>query len=253
MFFTLSKLFWALVSPLTFIALLLLAGVLLRRWQVGKGLIASGVALFLLAGLLPVGPNLVVFLETRYAAPEPRPDEVTGIVVLGGAVNAGKSRLHGQTSLNEYGERLTEAIKLSRLYPHARIIYSGGTGAMDQDSGKEADEIRNLLPQMGIPIDRFVFEDNSRNTYENMVMSKQLASPQAGDKWLLVTSAFHMPRSMAIFRAAGWDVTPWPAGYLEDDAYVVFRDLDVLGNFYKLQVATKEIVGIIAYRLTGKL
>ena len=86
-----------------------------------------------------------------------------------------------------------------------------------------------------------------------MLFSTELVHPKAGDKWLLITSAFHLPRSVGVFEKGGWDVIPYPAGYLEDGQYFVFRNLDVLGNFYKLQVAMKEIVGIIAYSFTGKL
>lgn len=255
MFFVLSKIFWALCSPLNLIILLILVGVGLRwlkREVWSRRLLTLGIGLFLVLGILPVGPNLVVYLESRYPAPQ-LPDKVAGIIVLGGAVNAERSEAFGQTSLGEDGERLTEMLRLSRIYPQTTVIYSGGSGALFPGSSAESAEVKKLLKNMGFSEERFIFEGQSRNTYENMLLSTPLAHPQAGDKWVLITSAFHLPRSAAVFKKGGWDVIPYPAGYLEDGGYFLWRDLDVLGNFYKLQVAMKEIVGIIAYSFTGKL
>ncbi len=256
MFFYLGKIFWALLSPLTLIGLLLLIGCGLRcmgRAKWGNRILGAGIGLFLIAGFLPIGPNLMVWLESRYEVPAPMPEKVAGIIILGGAVHSEMSHIHNQPSLNEYGERVTEGVRLSRLYPQAKIVYSGGEGTLISGSSTEAEETKKLLENMGISTDRIVFESTSRTTYENMTDSKALINPQAGENWLLVTSAFHMPRSVAVFKKGNWDVIPYPAGYLEKGAIVVAPRLDVLGNFYKLQVAMKEFVGIIAYALTGKI
>lgn len=250
MFFILSKIFWALCSPLTLIGLMIVSGMI---WDKLARVAGAGVVLFVLLGFLPVGPNLVVYLESQYGKPNPMPANVTGIVVLGGVINGERSEHYQQVSLNDYAERITEMIRLSHIYPQARIIFSGGSGQFDQTSPKESEKVRTLLKNMDINTSRFEYDDRSRNTYENMLESSKIAHPQPGDKWLLVTSAFHLPRSMAIFKKGGWDITPYPAGYLEDGSYIWYPTLDVLGNFYKLQVATKEIVGIIAYSLTDKL
>lgn len=250
MFFILSKIFWTLCSPLTLLGLMIVSGMI---WDKLARVAGAGVVLFVLLGFLPVGPNLIVYLEKQYGNTVPPPYDITGIVVLGGVINGERSDIHQQISLNEYAERITEMIRLSHIYPQARIIFSGGSGEFSKGSPKESEKVRTLLKDMDINTSRFEYDGQSRNTYENMVESAKIAHPQAGDKWLLVTSAFHLPRAMAIFKKAGWDVIPYPAGYLEDGTYSWWPTLDVLGNFYKLQVATKEIVGIIAYSLTGKL
>lgn len=256
MFFPLSKIFWILFTPLTLIGLLLISGVILlwfKRDVWGRRLVSLGLGLFLILGFLPVGPNLMVYLESRYQAPNPLPDKVTGIVVLGGMIEGKISKAHDQVTLNDNTERLTEMIRLSRLYPKARIIFTGGPGFLGAASTTESEIVERLLKELDISSSRFVFENRARNTYENMLYSRELAHPQAGENWLLVTSGFHMPRSMAIFTAGGWKMTPYPAGYIEEGAYIWRPSLDLLGNFYKLQVASREIVGIIAYALTGKL
>lgn len=256
MFFYVGKIFWALCNPLTLIGLTLMLGALLlrTRWKLwGRRLFGAGLALFLLLGFLPVGSNLMVWLESRYPVPDPLPIQVDGIIVLGGAVLTGRSESHGQVSLNEYAERITEAVRLHRLYPQARLVFSGGEGSLLPSSTSESKETKKLLNNLGISTDRIVFETQSRSTYENMKDSTSLIHPQPGENWLLVTSAFHLPRSIGVFRKGGWNVIPYPAGFLEEGRYLIFPTLDLLGNFYKLQVAAKEIVGIIAYRLSGKL
>lgn len=250
MFFISSKILWMLCSPLTLIGLMILSGLIFHKLSKVS---ATGVILFLILGFLPVGPNLIVYLERQYGKPAPMPKNLTGIVVLGGVINGERSEHYQQISLNDNAERITEMIRLSTVYPQARVIFSGGSGELNQSSPKESEKVRTLLKNLNIQPLRFEYEEVSRNTFENMAQSKLIAHPQAGDKWLLVTSAFHLPRAMAIFKKGGWDITPYPAGYLENGSYIWYPTLDVLGNFYKLQVATKEIVGIIAYSLTDKL
>lgn len=250
MFFLTSKIFWAFFSPLTLIGLMIVTGLAFRKL---RKLVAVGAGLFALFGFLPIGPNLIVYLEKQYGNTVPPPYDISGIIVLGGVINGARSEIHQQVSLNDYAERITEMIRLSQIYPQARIVFSGGTGVLKEGSPKESEKVSILLKDMNIKPDRFEYESRSRNTYENMTESFALVRPQAGEKWLLVTSAFHLPRAVGVFEKGGWNVIPYPAGYLEDGAYIWHPTLDVLGNFYKLQVATKEIVGIIAYSLTGKL
>ncbi len=255
MFFIASKIFWYIFSPLTLIAILLMTGCLLLALKQAKwGRRATGlaIALFVIGGVLPTGPNLIVYLESRYDVPG-IPDDVAGFLVLGGAIHVQDETRARQMSIRDHGERFTEMLRLSRAYPQVPIVYSGGDGGLTQSSPKESDIVQNYLKEIGYLNERLRFENRSRSTYENMAYSLELVHPQPGDKWVLITSAFHMPRSAAVFRKGGWNVLPYPAGYLEDGTYKVLGDLDVLGNFYKLQVATKEIVGIIAYKLTGKL
>jgi uncharacterized SAM-binding protein YcdF (DUF218 family) len=250
MFFILSKIFWMLCSPLTLIGLMIVAGLVFKKLN---RLVSAGAVLFVVFGFLPIGPNLIVYLERQYGNPQPVLENVTGIIVLGGVIDGERSDTHQQISLNDYAERITEMIKLSHIYPQARIIFSGGTGAMAQTSSKESEKVHTLLKDLDNNPERFEYEGQSRNTYENMTESIQIANPQAGDTWVLVTSAFHLPRAVGVFKKGGWPIIPYPAGYLENGSYVLHPTFDVLGNFYKLQVATKEIVGIIAYSLTGKL
>lgn len=253
MFFLLSKMFWQLFTPLTFISLLVCGGFFSRRYKGGRMVMGVGISLLFLFGFLPVGHNLLVYGESQYPVLRELPGRVDGIIVLGGAIDLRESYIRGQGQLNEHAPRITEMIFLMRKYPQSKIVFTGGNGSVEQSSSSEAKEVDNLLKHMGIDTSRIIYESDSRNTFENMQFSKMKIDPDKGQVWLLVTSAFHMKRAAGVFKSNGWDVIPYPAGYLTQGNYKLIPNLDVLENMYKLQIAVKEMIGIMAYTLTGKI
>lgn len=252
MFFVVSKIVWAAFSPLTFLLLLMCCGVLFIKHRWGKRVLQTGVVLLGLIGFLPIGHNLLVFLENTYSN-STLPLKVDGMVMLGGVIDIEASLARHQVQLQGNSGRLIEFIRLSQQYPQAKAIVSGGNGMVKDVDTTESDQTAILLKKLNVPMERIIFEKQSRTTYENMAFSKMRGNPQAGENWLLITSAFHMPRAVAVFASNGWSVTPVPAGYITDGVYRFMPDLDVLGSCYKFQVAAKEIVGIIAYTLTERI
>lgn len=258
MFFYLSKFLWFFIVPLNFIAGLLLAYLLLSYFKKCKKaqqiLLLLSISLFLTGGLLPVGNNLLYYLESRYPIIQSHdlPDKIDGVIVLGGFIDPVKSIQFGQVHVNDNAERLTEMMVLMHRYPKAKIVFTGGSGSIKNPNQKEADSLAHLLQLIGIEND-VIYENKSRNTYENAVLSKAMLKPKLGDKWILVTSAFHMPRSVAIFKKQEWEVVPYPAGVISSGKLEFIPSFDVLGNFHKLSVAMREIIGIIAYKLTNKI
>ena len=253
MFFLLSKIFWQIFAPMTFIAILICGGYLLRRYKGGRFVMGGGIGLLFLCGFLPIGHNILVYQENQYPVMSELPAKVDGVIILGGAIDLSKSLDRGQGQLNEHAPRMTEMIALMRTYPKAKIVFTGGNGGVDKSSSSEAAEVDKLFKHMGINTSRIIYEGESRNTFENMEFSKAKLNPKDGEVWLLVTSAFHMKRSEGIFKTNGWDVIPYPAGYLTRGHYKLIPNLDVLENMYKLQIAVKEMIGIMAYTLTGKI
>lgn len=253
MFFIVSKIFWAVFTPLTLVSLMVVGGWLARGYSGGRKVLGFGVSCLLLFGFSPVGHNLMVWWEGAYPVQTALPQKVDGIVVLGGSIDFKKSFARGQGQLNMHAPRITEMMALAKHYPRAKIILSGGNGNLTQSSYSEAIELDSLLKHIGFDTSRIIYEGTSRNTFENMQYSKDIAKPKEGEVWLLVTSAFHMKRSEAIFRSNGWDVIPYPAGYITDGVYEVIPNFEVLENMFKLQIVAKEIIGIIAYQLTGKI
>jgi uncharacterized SAM-binding protein YcdF (DUF218 family) len=252
MTFIASKLFWAVMAPGNLLVLLLLAGVLwLARSGRRRGLRLVGiVALVLLTiAVMPFGQWLAVPLEARFPVPS-LPEHVDGIIVLGGGVDARASRAHGQTALNDAGDRIVEAAVLARQHPEARLVLSGGEGTMLAYGEQEAAFERALLIELGVPPERIVLEDRSRNTYENAVFSREVAKPGPGEAWLLVTSAAHMPRAVGCFRHAGWQIVPYPVDFRSNPSPSV--DFALSEHLGLIDSVTKEWVGLVAYRLLDR-
>ncbi|MGE4281427.1 MAG: YdcF family protein, partial [Magnetospirillum sp.] len=132
----------------------------------------------------------------------------------------------------------------------AKLIFSGGSGSLTTQELKEAPVARRFMDELGFDTRRVVFEDQSRNTRENAVLSKQLMDPQPGETWVLVTSALHMPRSMGAFRAAGWSVMPYPVDYLTSgqESGLAFN---LGGALSRLDVGLHEWLGLAYYRWRG--
>jgi uncharacterized SAM-binding protein YcdF (DUF218 family) len=155
--------------------------------------------------------------------------------------------------LNEAAERLIAVPALARRYPNARILLSGGSGSLFYESGTEAKIAMQLLESLGITRDRIVLEDRSRNTSENAVFSKAVVQPKPGERWLLVTSAYHMPRAIGAFRKAGFSVEPYPVDWRTGGAEYAFRPFSVAAEgLGQVDTAVHEWIGLAIYWLTGR-
>jgi uncharacterized SAM-binding protein YcdF (DUF218 family) len=258
MLFEVSKILWWFLQPTKLWLVLVLLGVVLLyvgRGLAGRGLLSFAVVAALFTVFLPVHSWVAAPLETRFPRLSELPATVDGILVLGGAVDELVTASSGQATLNHAGERMTEAVSLARLYPTAKLVFSGGSSLVRQTetslSLKEADVARQLFNNMGIYRLRLVFESESRNTWENAVNTKALVQPQEGEIWLLVTSAQHIPRSVGIFRKVGWTVLPYPTDY----RVIPGSPQPNLGFSEKLAIidsAAKEWVGLLSYYLLGR-
>lgn len=249
-FFTSAKLFWIVVDPGNFLVLLLVLGLGLqllgRARRVAASLIGISVAGFLVVLFVPVGQLLLRPLEDRFPIPEL--SSLDGIVVLAGVTGEETTLARDAVSLREGAERLTVAADLARRFPDARIVVSGGSGRLGGGDTSEAAVMRRFLVEEGIDPARIVLEDASRNTVENAGLTLATANPQPGETWVLVTSAFHMPRAVGSFRSAGWRITPYPVDYSTPQPHT--RHLGQ--NLVLLGTAEKEWIGLLAYYLTGR-
>jgi uncharacterized SAM-binding protein YcdF (DUF218 family) len=156
-------------------------------------------------------------------------------------------------ALDEAAERLTVVAELARRFPAARIVYSGGSGALIYKEGAEADFALPLLESFGIARERLIAESRSRNTVENAIFTKELARPKPGERWLLVTSGYHMPRSVGIFRKAGFPVEAYPVDWRTRGRADLLRPFGSLADgLRRTDTAVREWVGLLAYWLTGR-
>jgi uncharacterized SAM-binding protein YcdF (DUF218 family) len=257
MFFYLAKIFWFFAQPSGLLLVLMITGAILLRIgrdKAGRRLLAASVALLLFGGLLPVSNWLMLPLEQRFARADLAGRDVDGIVVLGGAEDARVWAGRDAHALNEAGERFTEAIALARRYPKAKVAFTGGAIEIVSSPKIGADAARAIFRDLGLAEDnRLLLETKARDTWENAVLTKALASPKAGERWLLVTSAWHMPRAIGVFRKAAFAVEAWPVDYRTAGRWDALRPFEAPADGLKrLDTAVREWIGLVGYRATGR-
>ena len=215
----------------------------------------GAIAALLICGLSPLGDLLIQPLERRF----PRADlerpgpPVTGILVLGGAEDNRALGWPQLASLNEAAERYTEAVALARRLPAARVVFSGGSGALLSKELPEAETAMRLFIGLGIAEERITLESKSRDTCENAHYSARLLKPRPQERWLLVTSASHMPRAMGCFRRAQFAVEPWPVDYRAPRGLrQVQWSQSISGGLSRIDGVAREYVGLLAYYLAGR-
>ena len=256
MFFPLSKVIFFAITPSNFLILVGLLGCVLLFTEAGRGfgraLVLLGFGGLFAAGLLPLSALAMLPLEERFPAFEDDGTPVTGIVVLGGGIETTTSVRRDQLTVNDAGERQIALADLARRYPRARLLFSGGSGSVAEGTVSEAETVSRFADTLGAPRDRLILEQRSRNTRENARFSAEMVLPKPGERWLLVTSAWHMPRAVGCFRQAGFTVAAYPVDYRtagrEDAARLNSFASQGLTEF---DLAVKEWIGLIAYRLTG--
>lgn len=251
----LTRIFWLSVQPLSLVALLLVLGLglswLRRRWPAR---LAIGVALLLLllCCFTTFGYLLITPLENRFARPD-EPVRIDGIVVLGGGMDGEVNTRRGGWELNRSGDRMVEGVRLALRHPDAKVLFAGGASILAPGQESEALAARRMLIDFGIAPERIVLDEKSLNTEENARFAKELAGDTAGQTWLLVTSAFHMPRAVGLFRSVDFPVVPWPADYLASGAEGLrFKPDQSTENLAVTTIALKEWIGLAAYHWTGR-
>ena len=253
MTFIIGKLVWALLQPGNLLLLCLLAGVFLllrgrRRGELPVVLSAIG---FLLLAVAPIGPAMMVVLEQRFPRPPKLPERIDGILVLGGAVDPRISLAYGETVFNGSVARVLAGVALARHHPEAKLALVGGEGELFPVGFAESRATTGFVLEEGIPAARIIIEDRSRSTHENAVFAKELIRPGTGQNWVLVTSAFHMPRAVAVFRAVDWPVIPYPVDFKVDPRTGLRANFNLLDGLDTSTIAGKEWAGLVGYRLSG--
>jgi uncharacterized SAM-binding protein YcdF (DUF218 family) len=257
LFFVLSKTLGFLLLPTNFLIGIGFVGAILmftRFASLGRKLVIGAVLLLIVCGLSPLGNLLLYPLEQRFPPWDASRSAPDGIIVLGGSIEADLSTAHGAPVVRSSPDRLFAAAALAHRYPKARVVFSGGSGNLISNDAREADFAGAVFESLGIDKSRLIMERASRNTQENAQFSKALLAPKEGERWLLVTSAFHMPRSVGLFRKAGFAVEPYPVDWRvggRGDMYnFTNMAIDGLG---RTDLAVREWMGLIAYRATGKI
>jgi uncharacterized SAM-binding protein YcdF (DUF218 family) len=250
MLFVVSKVLQVIFDPGNLLLIVLAIGVwrlITTRRRKGMALIVLVLVAGTAAAIEPLAALPLRPLEGRFPELRTLPDKVDGIILLGGAVDPERTAEYGQVALNRAAARVTETLRLAQRYPTARIVLSGGSGRLLHEPTTEAAATARLLTALGVAPSRLLIEDRSRTTHENAVFSKQIADPQPGQVWILVTSADHMPRAVGCFRRIGWSVVPDPV------AFEATRRLHIslAVGLWDVDEAVHEWLGLVAYRIAG--
>ncbi len=236
---TFNYLVWLFLKPSHLVLIAAIVGLLRRKTAFGRYCQLFVCGMLVAFGLLPAADLLIRPLESRFPIPTVEAP-VDGIIVLGGSEIVPLSRTHDQPQLGSMGDRVTTFLLLAELHPGAQLVHSGGI---------ESDVARALILGSGIDASRVRFEAESRNTCESARKLVDIFGTAPDQRWLLVTSGFHMPRSIACFRTSGWDITAYPADMRTGKLPL---HLDLLSNFENLDMATHEWLGLLYYRVTGR-
>lgn len=256
MFFILSKIGFFFLQPSNLLVFMAGLGVFLlwTRWRrLGRLFCAFSILMLAFIGLSPAANWLILPLEERFGRPA-LGQAVDGIVVLGGSFDTRVMGTRREPALTSSAERLTVVPRLISTYPGVPIVHTGGHGLFVPEEATEAEGAYALFTDFGIDPARVLLEDKSRNTHENAIFTHRLVNPKPGQSWLLVTSAYHMPRAIGVFRQAGWEtVIAYPVDWRTrgwQDSSLGFSGLS--SGLRRFDVAAREWIGLFAYWLAGK-
>lgn len=247
---------WSFASPSQLLLGAVIAGALLLafgRAKAGQTLCVTGGAGLLLFGLLPAASLLVRPLEARFPQPE-LPARITGIILISGAERPATSEAYGVPQLGAHAMRYVTALSLAAQHPESRIVHSGGVrvepgrGALGTQTAVAA----AILGSIGLDPARLTFEERSVDTCDNAGLTHVLVRPKSSETWVVVTSAVHMPRTIACFRSVGWEVVAQPTDYQAVPGDWGAGAFDIAGNLELLDLAAHEWMGLAYYRLTGR-
>lgn len=254
--FLVSKVFWLLAQPLSLIFVLLLlsyifGGAGFRRLHGALSGIAA--TLFFFTLFTSCGAVMLQVLENRITRPASLPADLSCILILGGAFENEVIAGRGGMEFNQAADRFIEGLKLAQAHPAAKILVSGGDGSFSGTYDGDAQTSIAFFSTFGISPDRIIREDQSRTTFENAANTKHVLDDNGLSNCALITSAFHMPRSVGLFRKLGIPVTPWPVDYRTSGQLTLGPDFSQPSlNAQLTTTAMREWTGLIAYYVSGR-
>lgn len=242
-----------LFEPSMLLPLLVLAGAgaaMLRRWSSARLLLGAAASLVIFFCVLPGATWLALPLERRFPVHPPLPTTIAGIIALGGTERLAQSEAWRQPILRD-AMPIVALTALGRQYPAAKLVFSGGLRLRRTETPSETGIVRDFLRALGIDDSRIIYEDRSSNTYENAVFARDIVHPTADERWILVTEGISMPRAIGAFRRAGWNVIPYPAGFLTANDGSPEGSFSLGDGLGLASIAVHEWGGLVVYWLAG--
>ena len=263
LFFLISKLLHFCIEPLNWVIVFVCLSLLflgLRKPHLCKQFLVFALLDLLIVGWLPTSDALLRPLENvipKMEVGKLAEDQIGGIIILGGAIEGGEIAIdRGEISIGSSAERVTKAFELIRKYPDLPFIFSGFSGRISPSGLSEADAFKQLIQEQGLAGRSGHYENQSRNTYENVLFMKpmiaEIEQGKIGKPWLLITSASHMYRSVKIFQKQGLEIIPVPVDYQTANS-LQWTAFDLVGGAQNWNKLIHEIIGLFAYWITGKI
>lgn len=256
-----SRSAWVFLQPSNFMIIMLVIGFLIAKFsrnslkykKRANLLMYFSVFMLFFAGFTNLSTWLLWPLEGRFSHFTNQADlgPYSGIIILAGSEKPAISGTFNQANFTDNSERLTEALKLALMFPELPIIHSGGV-RKNGSTWSETDVARVFFENSGIDPGRIRFESESYNTHTNAIETEKLITQNETGTWFLVTSAFHMPRSVATFQKTAINFQPYPAGYLTRLKRQGLLNLNVGENLMRLDWAIHEYIGLFAYYITDR-
>ena len=252
MSFYLSKILWLIFNPFNifiFITFLSIFLYFIKLRRLSSIIFLINFVFIALISFLPIGSYLIYIIEKEYHSYIKLPEQVDGILILGGATDPLLFNEYNQISLNGSAERLVESVMIIKKFDKAKVIFSGGSGVLNRTDLSHSQVAKSFYKKIGIEIDKIIFENNSRNTYENIKYSKKIANPKINENWLLITSASHMKRSLLIADKNNWKFTPYAVDFKNIKDFKLIPNLNLLTNLNTFHQGSHEWLGLFAYYL----
>jgi len=255
--FYLSKILNFLINPLYILSLIILIQLFIIFFIQSKKLVIIFSKLFLILflffGYSPLSNFLLSKMEDYIQTSKYPVQQLTGVIVLGGSFNSGlESKERNEVSLNSSAERLTKALEIYKKNPRILILFSGFSGELKPQGWSESDMAKKFFLDQGIKIDNLIFENQSRNTFENIKYSKDIIANYKGT-WGLITSANHMPRSFFTFKKQGLILEPINVDYKTGTSRMFWINFDISVGLSNWNIVLHELIGIVYYKITNKI
>jgi uncharacterized SAM-binding protein YcdF (DUF218 family) len=255
--FYLSKILNFFINPLYILSLVILIQLFIIFFIQSKKLVIFFSKLFLILflffGYSPLSNFLLSKIED-YIQPSKYPiQQLTGVVVLGGSFEKGlESKERNEVFINSSAERLTKTLEIYKKNPGILILFSGFSNAIKPQGWSESDMAKKFFLDQGVRIDNLIFENQSRNTFENIKYSKDIIANYKGT-WGLVTSAHQMPRSFFAFKKQGLILEPINVDYKTGTNRMFWINFDISSGLSNWRIVLHELIGISYYKLTNKI
>jgi uncharacterized SAM-binding protein YcdF (DUF218 family) len=255
--FYLSKILNFFTNPLYILSLVILIQLFIIFFIQSKKLIIFFSKLFLILflffGYSPLSNFLLSKIEDHIQTSKYPVQQLTGVIVLGGSFNSGlESKERNEVFLNSSAERLTKALEIYKKNPRLLILFSGFSGELKPQGWSESDMAKKFFLDQGVKLDNLIFENQSRNTFENIKYSKDIIANYKGT-WGLITSASHMPRSFFTFKKQSLILEPISVDYKTGTSRMFWINFDISSGLNNWNIILHELIGISYYKVTNKI